>query len=185
MKTIIVAFLCLPGLVGQLQAQRPSGMGGGQGMQMPEFNARDMAEILILDAKVVAKRSKVESEEIEKCIELTNAYNRSIDSLEYIHSGTLDQLEKEMKASMESAMQNRNFQAIRISMEQSRAVLGPIADQAKQIRENYMTDMKSVLNDKSYKKFDKYLSSKVRAMQPQTQGGGMMPGGTGNSRGGF
>lgn len=145
---------------------------GGGTFRPSQIKAEDIAELLILDQETVLKKSKIEADLAPTATQLTREYNKAIDSIAYMNTAILIQSNAEIRDGINSAMQTRNFQLMQTTMQGVMINLGPILREVQTVRTDYSSRMKAVLNEKSYKKFEKYLSGEVNALKPQTPGGG-------------
>ncbi len=92
------------------------------------------------------------------------AYNQTIDEIHVANSDKLGDLENIVNTKRKDAMANRDTQAMRNIQAEAMQQLAPIRTQLIIVEQNLNFELKQVLTEKQYKKWEKYQNSKKEAL---------------------
>jgi len=156
------------GLANAQRGQPPNGSQGGQGggqMSMPDFNVENAVGILKYKPKKVFKKLKIQADSNMLAIAtFITAYNQTIDEIHVANSDKLGDLENIVNTKRKDAMANRDTQAMRNIQAEAMQQLAPIRTQLIIVEQNLNFELKQVLTEKQYKKWEKYQNSKKEAL---------------------
>ncbi len=177
MKKILVLFVAII-FTTYANAQQGQGRGRGgnrQGQQqgqgqnkLQEFKADNAVGIIVYDADEIIKKTKVKDKNTKYLItKAVNSFNQQLVEIKFINAEKLEEVTTLVNLKRKEAMANRNMEEMKSIQSSAKELLKPIKQQVKAEEKILNNQFKELLNEKQFKKWEKYQKAKKRALKPK------------------
>lgn len=163
MKVFRSLSTCFLGMLGMLLTAQESA-------KIPNFDARIAVGIIRFDEEIACGKMKIKNkEEIAVVSKQIVKFNRAMDELKFRHFIKLNDTELMANIKQKSFIATKDFQGMTELRIEIHEALRPVRIEVTELNEGLNESLKSVLSDRQFKKWKKYVISVRKELYPSVE----------------